>query len=132
MFVKRCANCGKLNPRTSVVCQYCSVSLGRYRMCSRGHQNRWDAQFCGTCGDVFLSPPGPLRSLWEVSAELLFSAGMLALFGYFLWQQRVSILIILALFVVVLAIAQWLLRPFARLLPSWLGWFVLFRYLKRR
>lgn len=132
MLFKRCANCGKLNPRTSVVCQYCSVSLGRYRMCSRGHANRWDAQFCGTCGDVFLSPAAPLRSVWEAGAELLFTAGVLSLVGYILWQQRVSILISLVLLIALLAIAQWLLRPFVRLFPSWLGWLVLFRYLKRR
>lgn len=132
MLPKRCANCGKLNPRTSVVCQYCSVSLGRYRMCSRGHANRWDAQFCGTCGDVFLSPAAPLRPFWDVASEFLFAAGMVALAGYFLWQQRVSILISLVLLVALLAIAQWLLRPFTRLFPSWLGWLVLFRYLKKR
>jgi len=34
MFVKRCANCGRLNPRNSVVGYSCSVSLCRFRVCS--------------------------------------------------------------------------------------------------
>lgn len=31
IFYERCTNCGWLSPTDSVVCKYCSVSLGRYR-----------------------------------------------------------------------------------------------------
>jgi len=91
MFFKRCSNCGRLNPPSSVVCQYCSVSLGRYRVCSRGHKNRWDAQFCGTCGDVFLSPAAPLALTWQSAAEGLLLLVALSVLGYFLWEQRTAI-----------------------------------------
>ena len=120
MLFKRCANCGRLNPRTSVVCQYCSVSLGRYRMCSRGHANRWDAQFCGICGDVFLSPAAPSTHLWNVAADLVFAAGLIALMGYLVWQQRGAILISFVLLMAGLGLAQWLLRPLKWLCPPWL------------
>ncbi len=132
LFYKRCANCGRLNPRTSVVCQYCSVSLGRYRVCSRGHKNRWDAQFCGTCGDVFLSPAAPLAFTWQSAAESFLLLVALLVLGYFLWEQRVTVFLSLAVLVVVLYFTAWLLRPFGRVLHLWMPWIFLFRLLKRR
>jgi len=128
---KRCANCGKLNPRTSVVCQYCSVSLGRYRICSHRHVNRWDAQFCGICADVFLSPSAPLRPLWDYAAEGIFAAGLLALVGYILWEQRVAIFISLGLLLGFMYITAWFLRPFDRMLRFWMPWIFLFRLLRK-
>jgi len=63
--LKKCPNCQRWNPRDSALCQYCGVSLGAYRICSRGHKNRWDAQHCGTCGDVFLTPALPPEIPWR-------------------------------------------------------------------
>ncbi|MCI0428901.1 MAG: hypothetical protein L0Z46_12890, partial [Nitrospiraceae bacterium] len=121
-----------LNPRSSVVCQYCSVSLGRYRICSRGHANRWDAQFCGVCGDVFLSPSAPLRPFWDYAAEGLFSAGVLALIVYFLWELRGVFIMSLVLLLGLLLIMQWLFRPFGKALHLWMPWIFLFRLLRKR
>jgi hypothetical protein len=67
----------------------------------------------------------------DVGAEALFVAGMVALAGYLLWQQRVLLLVNLLLLLAILGIAQWLLRPFRWLVPSWLGWLVLLRFLKK-
>lgn len=130
MLVNRCANCGRLNPRGSVVCQYCSVSLGRYRMCSRGHKNRWDAQFCGTCGDVFLSPAGPLT--WQSAVEVLFLLVSLSMLGYFLWEQRAAVFVSLLFLVAILYFTGWLLRPFSSIMRGALPWLVLLRLLRRR
>lgn len=132
MLYKRCANCGRLNPRTSVVCQYCSVSLGRYRICSRGHANRWDAQFCGVCGDVFLSPAAPLAVPWQTAVEWFFLCVSLLVLGYFLWEQRFAILFSLALLFALLYLTAWLFRPFGRVLHLWMPWIFLFRLIRRR
>lgn len=131
-FWKRCSNCGRLNPTDSVVCQYCSVSLGRYRVCSRGHQNRWDAQFCGICGDVFLSPAAPMAITWQTAVEGFFLLVALFVLGYFLWEQRTAVFFSLALLVVVLYFTGWLLRPFGRVLHLWMPWIFLFRLIRRR
>jgi len=132
MLYKRCANCGRLNPTTSVVCQYCSVSLGRYRICSRGHKNRWDSQFCGVCGDVFLSPAAPLAAPWQTAVEAFFLFVSLFVLGYFLWEQRFAILLSLALLFALLYLTAWLLRPFGRVLHLWMPWIFLFRLIRRR
>ncbi len=132
MLYRRCANCGRLNPTSSVVCQYCSVSLGRYRVCSRGHKNRWDAQFCGICGDVFLSPAAPLSLTWQTGVEGFFLLVALFVLGYFLWEQRVAIALSLTLLFVVLLFTGWLLRPFGRFVQLWMPWIFLFRVIRRR
>ena len=132
MLFRRCANCGRLNPTSSVVCQYCSVSLGRYRICSRGHKNRWDAQFCGVCADVFLSPAAPLAVHWQTVVEWFFAVAALAIFGYLLWEQRFAILVSLGLLFTLIYLTAWLFRPFARILHLWMPWIFLFRLIRRR
>jgi len=131
VFLNRCTNCGRLNPRDSVLCQYCGVSLGHYRICSRGHKNRWDAQFCGVCGDVFLSPaapPDPIRTVVGWAASGL----GFVLLGYLLWEQRFSIFLLIALAGALLYLTAWLFRPFGRVLHLWMPWLFLFRLIRKR
>ena len=125
MLYKRCGNCGRLNPTNSVVCQYCSVSLGRYRVCSRGHKNRWDAQFCGICGDVFLSPASPVALPLRSVVKGFFLLVALFVLGYFLWEHRTVVFLSLALLLALLYFTGWLLRPFGRAVQLWMPWIFL-------
>lgn len=129
---KRCANCGRLNPTSSIACQYCSVSLGRYRVSSRGHKNRWDAQFCGVCGDVFLSPAAPFALYWQTAVEWFFAGAALLVVGHFLWEQRYAIFLSMTLFLGALFLTAWLFRPFGRVLHLWMPWLFLFRLIRKR
>ena len=109
-----------------------AVTLGRYRVCSRGHKNGWDAQFCGICGDVFLSPACPVALPWRSVVEGFFLLVALFVLGYFLWEQRTAIFLSLALLLAILYFAGWLLRPLGRAVQLWMPWIFLFRFIRKR
>lgn len=131
-LVKRCSNCSRWNPRSANLCQYCGISLGRYRLCSRGHKNRWDAQFCGICGDVFLTPAAPPNTILQIAVEWSFFLVAIVVLAYFVWEQRFAILLSVGLLIALIYLTAWLFRPFARVLHLWMPWIFLFRLIRRR
>ncbi len=56
----------------------------------------------------------------------------LFMLGYFLWEQRVTVFVSLALLAVALYFTAWLLRPSGRVIQLWMPWIFLFRLIRRR
>jgi len=54
--MKFCPHCNRWNIGTPLRCRYCGRTWGE-RICSAGHLNPPDANFCGECGRAELSEP---------------------------------------------------------------------------
>jgi len=54
--MKFCPHCNRWNIGTPSRCRYCGRTWGE-RVCSAGHLNPADANFCGECGRAELSEP---------------------------------------------------------------------------
>jgi hypothetical protein len=54
--MKFCPHCNRWNLGTPQRCRYCGRTWGE-RICSAGHPNPADANFCGECGRAELSEP---------------------------------------------------------------------------
>jgi hypothetical protein len=52
-----CPHCHRLNPGHPRICHYCGRTW-YVRLCPRGHENPYNAQYCGTCGSADLTETG--------------------------------------------------------------------------
>src|SRR5258707_14679804 len=60
--MKYCPFCKRLNSGRPAICNYCGRSW-YHRLCSRGHENPHDAQYCGNCGSTDMTETVGRRSL---------------------------------------------------------------------
>jgi len=70
--LRYCPYCHRLNLGRPVICHYCGRSW-YVRLCPRGHENPYDAQFCGICGSADLTDPVEGRPwlIWLLKAMIL-------------------------------------------------------------
>jgi len=58
--MRYCPHCHRWNLGWPPLCYYCAHSW-QVRLCPRGHENPYDAQYCGTCGSADLTDSaGPM------------------------------------------------------------------------
>src|SRR5687768_16538400 len=70
--MRRCTSCFRFQPGSPTYCAYCGRSFD-VRICSRGHRNPRDVQFCSECGSGDLSTPSPRASfLHRLSGAVLY------------------------------------------------------------
>src|SRR6476646_7974291 len=70
--MRRCTSCFRFQPGSPTYCAYCGRSLD-VRICSRGHRNPRNVQFCSECGSSELSTPTPPASfLYRISGFVLY------------------------------------------------------------
>ncbi len=60
--MKYCPNCQQWNHGKPIRCRYCSRTWN-VKLCSLGHVNPIDANYCGECGRAELSEPAGTNSL---------------------------------------------------------------------
>ena len=80
--MRRCTSCFRFHPGTPTFCSYCGRSFD-VRICSRGHRNPRDVQFCAECGSADLSTPAPPASFLHRLSGLalyLFSGVVIGIF----------------------------------------------------
>lgn len=73
--MKYCSFCKRLNSGRPKICMYCGRSWHQ-RLCSRGHENPSDAQYCGTCGSTELTETVGPRS-WRARLLLVLVVALL-------------------------------------------------------
>ncbi len=80
--MKFCPHCSRWNIGTPARCRYCGRTWGE-RICSAGHVNPADANFCGECGRAELSEPAGRTPLLIRTFSLIkpISVGLLILVG---------------------------------------------------
>jgi hypothetical protein len=61
--MKYCPFCHRWNLDRPQLCNYCGRSW-YVRLCPRGHENPYDAQFCGLCGSADLTDTSGPRPFW--------------------------------------------------------------------
>jgi|ERR1051326_5600285 hypothetical protein len=62
--MRRCTNCFRFHPGSPTHCSQCGRTFN-VRICSRGHVNHRNVQFCTQCGSADLSTPAPPASLTQ-------------------------------------------------------------------
>lgn len=73
--MKFCPHCSRWNIGKPSRCRYCGRTWGE-RICSAGHVNPADANFCGECGRAELSEPAGRTPLFIRSLSLLKPIGI--------------------------------------------------------
>ncbi len=70
--MRRCTQCFRFHPGSPTFCSYCGRSFD-VRICSRGHRNPRQAEYCAECGSADLSTASPPASfLHRLSAVALY------------------------------------------------------------
>jgi hypothetical protein len=62
--MRYCPYCHRINAGTPQICNYCGHSW-HIRLCPRGHENLYDARFCGICGSTDLTDTVGPRRWWS-------------------------------------------------------------------
>lgn len=60
--MRRCTYCFRFHPGSPTYCSHCGRTFN-VKICSRGHVNHRDVQFCSQCGSAEFSTPAP-RATW--------------------------------------------------------------------
>jgi len=76
--MKFCPHCNRWNIGTPSRCRYCGTTWGE-RICSAGHVNPPDANFCGECGRAELSEPAGRTPIFIRAFSLIRPIGIGAL-----------------------------------------------------
>lgn len=79
--MRYCPHCRRFNEGEPKICNFCGRTW-HVRLCPRGHENPFNAQFCGTCGSTDLSETA-CRS-WFFIALKTFFLFFIALSAYFI------------------------------------------------
>jgi hypothetical protein len=69
--MRYCPFCHRWNLGRPQLCYYCGHSW-YIRLCPRGHENPYDAQFCGVCGSADLTDTAGPRPWWSLLAKGVF------------------------------------------------------------
>lgn len=59
--MRYCPHCRRINPGRPQICHFCGRTWS-VRLCPRGHENPYNAQYCGNCGSADLSETAGQRS----------------------------------------------------------------------
>jgi hypothetical protein len=79
--MRYCPHCSRFNPGRPPICHFCGCTW-YVRLCPRGHENPFNAQYCGTCGSADLSETAGRRPwflvvlkgfLWLLACLLVYS-----------------------------------------------------------
>ena len=76
--MRYCPHCHRFNSGWPQLCHYCNHSW-YIKLCPRGHENPYDAQFCGTCGSADLTDPAGPVPWWVRLTRILLLVGALFL-----------------------------------------------------
>lgn len=68
--MKYCPYCHRINAGRPQICNYCGRTW-YVRLCNRGHENSYDAQFCGTCGSADLTDTAGGTPWWSYMFRIL-------------------------------------------------------------
>src|SRR5262245_31850820 len=60
--MRRCTYCFRFHPGSPTYCSRCGRTFN-VKICSRGHVNHRDVQFCSQCGSAEFSTPAPRATL---------------------------------------------------------------------
>lgn len=52
--MRYCPYCRRINPGRPIICHFCGRTW-YVRLCPRGHENPYNARFCGECGSLDLT-----------------------------------------------------------------------------
>ncbi len=108
--MRYCPHCRRFNQGKPPICHFCGRTW-HVRLCQRGHENPFNAQYCGTCGSADLTETvGPRSnifiilkcSLWlllGLSAYFIL-AGLYALLRPPMVYQTLSIILMIALLII--------------------------------
>jgi hypothetical protein len=77
--MRYCPYCRRFNEGNPQICHFCGRTW-YIKLCPRGHENPFNAQYCGTCGSADLSDTAGSRSVILVVIKLIISATI----GFFL------------------------------------------------
>ena len=77
--MRYCPYCRRINEGNPQICHFCGRTW-YIKLCPRGHENPFNAQYCGTCGSADLSDTAGSRSVILVVIKLIISATI----GFFL------------------------------------------------
>ena len=79
--MRYCPHCHRFNPGRPPICHFCGRTW-YVRLCPRGHENPFNAQYCGTCGSADLTETAGRRPwflvafkgfLWLLGGLLIYS-----------------------------------------------------------
>jgi len=77
--MRYCPYCRRFNEGNPQICHFCGRTW-YIKLCPRGHENPFNAQYCGTCGSADLSDTAGSISVILVVIKLIISATI----GFFL------------------------------------------------
>lgn len=77
--MRYCPYCRRINEGKPQICNFCGRTW-YIKLCPRGHENPFNAQYCGTCGSADLSDTAGSRSVILFVIKLIISATI----GFFL------------------------------------------------
>lgn len=77
--MRYCPYCRRFNEGNPQICHFCGRTW-YIKLCPRGHENPFNAQYCGTCGSADLSDTAGSRSVILFVIKLIISATI----GFFL------------------------------------------------
>jgi len=66
--MRYCPHCRRFNPGRPIICHYCGRTWYT-RLCPRGHENPYNAQYCGTCGSVDLTETAGPRAWFLIALK---------------------------------------------------------------
>ncbi len=132
--MRYCPYCHRINAGTPPICNYCGRSW-HIRLCPRGHENLYDARFCGICGSTDLTDTAGPRPWWTYILKTVFLVGII-LFVFSLGSgfkelsplfinYIVSIALLLFGYYLVIAIAPQPLKGLLRYMSKMIGGFAI-------
>ena len=69
--MRYCPYCRRFNEGKPQICHFCGRTW-YVRLCPRGHENPYNAQYCGTCGSADLTETAGRRSWFLIGLKLFF------------------------------------------------------------
>src|SRR5262249_47309720 len=112
--MRYCPNCKRLNFRRPVICMYCGRTWN-VRLCPRGHVNRFDANFCGQCGNTELTDTSGPSPIWIRTIKWISYLVALIAIIYFVpplvGTVSRDLIRLLPLFILISIIFIWFLPP---------------------
>lgn len=84
--MRYCPYCRRFNEGNPQICHFCGRTW-YIKLCPRGHENPFNAQYCGTCGSADLSDTAGSRSIILIVIKLIISTTI----GFFLLSLVASL-----------------------------------------
>lgn len=69
--MRYCPHCRRFNEGKPTICNFCGRTW-YVRLCPRGHENPYNAQYCGTCGSSDLTETAGPRSWFFIAMKIVF------------------------------------------------------------